>query len=44
MSSAYVSSDEIRDQFSSAMSAMYRQEVPQYGTLLSLVETVNQEV
>ncbi|MDQ7729488.1 VOC family protein [Halomonas sp. SpR8] len=44
MSSAYVSSDDIRDQFSSAMSAMYQQEVPQYGTLLSLVETVNQEV
>ena len=44
MSSAYVSSDEIRDQFSSAMSAMYQQEVPQYGTLLSLVEAVNREV
>lgn len=44
MSSAYVSSDEIRDQFSSAMSAMYQQEVPQYGTLLSLVEAVNHEV
>jgi uncharacterized glyoxalase superfamily metalloenzyme YdcJ len=44
MSSAFVSSDEIRDQFSSAMSAMYQQEVPQYGTLLSLVEAVNQEV
>lgn len=44
MSSAYVSSDEIRDQFSSAMSAMYQQEVPHYGTLLSLVEAVNQEV
>ncbi|BBI54748.1 hypothetical protein HORIV_71690 [Vreelandella olivaria] len=44
MSSAYVSSDEIRDQFSRAMSAMYQQEVPQYGTLLSLVEAVNQEV
>ena len=44
MCSAYVSSDEIRDQFSQAMSAMYQQEVPQYGTLLSLVEAVNQEV
>lgn len=44
MSSAYVSSDEIRDQFSHAMSVMYQQEVPQYGTLLSLVEAVNQEV
>ncbi|MDQ7734602.1 VOC family protein [Halomonas sp. SpR1] len=44
MSSTYVSSDEIRDQFSRAMSAMYQQEVPQYGTLLSLVEAVNQTV
>jgi uncharacterized glyoxalase superfamily metalloenzyme YdcJ len=44
MCSAYVSSDEIRDQFSQAMSAMYQQEVPQYGTLLALVEAVNQEV
>ncbi|MEA2119074.1 VOC family protein [Halovibrio sp. HP20-50] len=44
MCSAYVGSDDIRDQFSKAMSAMYRQEVPQYGTLLSLVEAVNQEV
>ncbi len=44
MNAAFVSSDKIRDQFSSAMSAMYQQEVPQYGTLLSLVEAVNQEV
>lgn len=44
MCSAYVSRDEIRDQFSNAMSVMYQQEVPQYGTLLSLVEAVNQEV
>ena len=38
MDAAHVSADDIRDQFSKAMSAMYQQEVPQYGTLLSLVE------
>ncbi|WP_339885720.1 2-oxoadipate dioxygenase/decarboxylase HglS [Vreelandella maris] len=35
--------DEVRDRFSKAMSAMYQTEVPQYGTLLELVESVNQE-
>nr|WP_289123843.1 VOC family protein [uncultured Halomonas sp.] len=44
MDAAYVSADDIRDQFSKAMSAMYQQEVPQYGTLLSLVESVNHDV
>ena len=44
MDAAYVSADDIRDQFSKAMSAMYQQEVPQYGTLLSLVESVNRDV
>lgn len=44
MNRAFVSSDKIRVQFASAMSAMYQQEVPQYGSLLSLVEAVNQEV
>lgn len=34
-------SDEIREQFSSAMSAMYRREVPAYGTLIDLVKGVN---
>ena len=29
-----ITADEIREQFSQAMSAMYQQEVPQYGTLL----------
>ncbi|QEM83595.1 VOC family protein [Halomonas binhaiensis] len=43
MSSSFVSSNEIRDRFSRAMSAMYQAEVPQYGTLLELVETVNRE-
>ncbi|ATJ84553.1 VOC family protein [Halomonas beimenensis] len=38
-----VSRDEIRDRFSRAMSAMYQAEVPQYETLLELVERVNRE-
>ncbi|HAW2464856.1 TPA: VOC family protein [Escherichia coli] len=36
-----ITADEIREQFSQAMSAMYQQEVPQYGTLLELVADVN---
>jgi len=36
--------DEIRTLFSSAMSDMYRKEVPQYGTLIDLVREVNAEV
>lgn len=40
---AYLSADEIRDRFSRAMSAMYQAEVPQYATLLALVEQVNGE-
>ncbi|MDK8262925.1 VOC family protein [Pseudomonas oryzihabitans] len=36
-----LSPDLIRTRFSQAMSAMYRQEVPQYGTLLELVAEVN---
>ncbi|MGM0543111.1 MAG: 2-oxoadipate dioxygenase/decarboxylase HglS [Pseudomonadota bacterium] len=44
MSAAHVSSDDIRDQFSKAMSAMYQQEVPQYSALLSLVASVNEAV
>lgn len=39
--SGFVTPDEIRTRFSSAMSGMYRQEVPQYGTLLDLVAEVN---
>lgn len=38
-----LSTNDIRDRFSKAMSAMYQAEVPQYGTLLELVERVNQE-
>lgn len=40
---AFVHPDEIRSMFSSAMSDMYRAEVPQYGALLELVADVNQE-
>ena len=40
----FVSADAIRERFSQAMSAMYQQEVPQYGTLLALVAKVNQQV
>lgn len=36
-----ITADEIREKFSQAMSAMYQQEVPQYGTLLELVADVN---
>ena len=36
-----ITTDEIRECFSQAMSAMYQQEVPQYGTLLELVADVN---
>lgn len=35
--------DEIRTLFSTAMSEMYRKEVPQYGTLIELVRDVNKE-
>lgn len=36
-----ITADDIREQFSQAMSEMYQQEVPQYGTLLELVCDVN---
>lgn len=41
--SAKLSPDDIRARFSSAMSAMYRDEVPAYGTLMELVARVNDE-
>lgn len=41
---AFISADEIRGAFSAALSAMYRDEVPAYGTLMSLVAKVNLEV
>lgn len=43
MTSAHVPSSEIRAAFSAAMSAMYRDEVPAYGTLMELVARVNDE-
>ncbi|WP_369790292.1 VOC family protein [Rouxiella sp. WC2420] len=36
-----ISQDIIRDRFSKAMSQMYQQEVPQYGTLLQIVKETN---
>lgn len=44
MSAARIPADEIRAMFSRAMSAMYRAEVPAYGTLLDLVQNVNADV
>ncbi|MDK1375956.1 MULTISPECIES: VOC family protein [unclassified Sinorhizobium] len=38
---SFVSADEIRSAFSAAMSLMYREEVPAYGTLMELVARVN---
>ncbi|OLP46184.1 DUF1338 domain-containing protein [Rhizobium oryziradicis] len=38
-----ISPDDIRARFSSAMSAMYRDEVPAYGTLMELVARINDE-
>ncbi|MDX8479869.1 VOC family protein [Mesorhizobium sp. VK24D] len=42
--SDFITSDSIRSDFSAAMSAMYRDEVPAYGTLMRLVARVNEEV
>jgi len=44
MQAQYVHPDDIRSQFSQAMSAMYRAEVPQYGALLELVADSNADV
>ncbi|MEQ9345322.1 MAG: VOC family protein [Thalassospira sp.] len=38
---ALIHADDIRSMFSSAMSDMYRAEVPQYGTLMELVSDIN---
>lgn len=38
-----VSPDDIRAMFASALSSMYRREVPQYGTLLKLVSDINHQ-
>ena len=41
---AFVHPDEVRARFSRAMSDMYREEVPQYGALIDLVASVNDQV
>jgi uncharacterized glyoxalase superfamily metalloenzyme YdcJ len=41
MHTSFVSSDTIRTHFSRAMSDMYKAEVPQYGSLLQIVASVN---
>lgn len=38
---SFISLSDLRAKFSSAMSLMYRQEVPAYGTLMDLVANVN---
>ncbi|MGZ9720319.1 2-oxoadipate dioxygenase/decarboxylase HglS [Rhizobium miluonense] len=43
MKSDHISTSDIRSAFSAAMSAMYREEVPAYGTLMELVGRVNDE-
>jgi len=43
MASQFVSSSDIRAQFSQRMSNMYRAEVPAYGDLLNLVSEINAE-
>ena len=42
--SAWVSSDVLRTKFAAAMSQMYREEVPQYGSLIALVAATNAQV
>lgn len=42
--SAGVTSTELRAMLASSMSCMYRQEVPLYGTLLSIISQVNSDV
>ncbi|MEP3435285.1 MAG: DUF1338 domain-containing protein, partial [Hoeflea sp.] len=39
----FIAPDTLRATFAAAMSAMYRDEVPAYGTLIRLVEAVNTE-
>jgi uncharacterized glyoxalase superfamily metalloenzyme YdcJ len=43
MTAEQVSASDIRAAFSAAMSAMYRDEVPAYGTLMELLAKVNDE-
>ena len=39
----YISHDVLRGQFSSALSSMYRSEVPLYGELVNLCQEINDE-
>jgi len=40
----FIPSDAVRSRFSRAMSVMYREEVPAYGTLLDLVAETNNRI
>lgn len=42
-STTFVSPSQIRAQFSAAMSAMYKDEVPLYGTLMDMVADINRD-
>lgn len=44
MNPTFINSDDIRHNFSIAMSEMYQKEVPLYGDLIDLVSEVNNEV
>lgn len=44
MTSEFINQDDMRRQFSKAMSKMYQTEVPLYGELLDLVADVNEQV
>lgn len=44
VSHTFISSDDIRHNFSIAMSEMYQKEVPLYGDLIDLVSEVNTDV
>lgn len=43
-SDAFIETTDIRARFAHAMSGMYQTEVPQYGTLISLVDDINDKV
>ena len=43
MKNTFINSDDIRHDFSIAMSEMYQKEVPLYGDLIDLVSDVNTE-
>src|SRR5699024_9326937 len=43
-SDGFIETADIRARFARAMSEMYQTEVPQYGTLISLVDAINEQV